>query len=68
MRGLSLLRQIAACVLLLLSLHAKEFLFIKPITVIGKGGDLTVRMLSERRAGKISGRRLQWDGEWRHIL
>ena len=30
----------------------KEFPFIKPITVTGKGGDLTVRMLSERRAGK----------------
>jgi ABC-type Fe3+ transport system substrate-binding protein len=30
----------------------KEFPFIKPITVTGKSGDLTVRMLSERRAGK----------------
>ena len=92
MGGLSLLRQIAACVLLLLSLHVaslpaatateepgwqsdwertlagakkegavylwgdaeithsdiiaaftKEFPFIKPIMVMGKGGDLTVR-------------------------
>jgi ABC-type Fe3+ transport system substrate-binding protein len=101
MRGLALLRQIAAA-LLLLSLHVaratpaamaaekpgwqsewertlagakkegevslwgdaeithpdivaaftKEFPFIKPITVTGKGGDLTVRILSERRAGK----------------
>ena len=103
MRGLSLLRQIAACVLLLLSLHVaraapaamaaekpgwqsdwertlagakkegavylwgdaeithsdiiaaftKEFPFIKPIMVTGKSGDLTVRLLSERRAGKF---------------
>ena len=102
MRGLALLRQIAACALVLLSLHVaratpaamaaekpgwqsewertlagakkegevslwgdaeithpdivaaftKEFPFIKPITVTGKGGDLTVRILSERRAGK----------------
>jgi hypothetical protein len=102
MRGLALLHQIAACALVLLSLHVaratpaamaaekpgwqsewertlagakkegevslwgdaeithpdivaaftKEFPFIKPITVTGKGGDLTVRILSERRAGK----------------
>ena len=101
-RGLALVRQIANCALLLLSLNVaqatpasmaaekpgwqsewertlagakkegavslwgdaeithpdivaaftKEFPFIKPITVTGKGGDLTVRMLSERRAGK----------------
>jgi iron(III) transport system substrate-binding protein len=31
----------------------KEFPFIKPITVTGKSGDLTVRLLSERRAGKF---------------
>jgi ABC-type Fe3+ transport system substrate-binding protein len=30
----------------------KEFSFIRPITVTGKSGDLTVRLLSERRAGK----------------
>ncbi|HEX9272728.1 MAG TPA: ABC transporter substrate-binding protein, partial [Candidatus Binatia bacterium] len=30
----------------------KEFPFIKPITVTGKGGDLTARILAERRAGK----------------
>lgn len=30
----------------------KEFPFIKPITVTGRVGDLTMRMLSERRAGK----------------
>jgi hypothetical protein len=31
---------------------AKEFPFIKPITVTGRVGDLTMRILSERRAGK----------------
>jgi ABC-type Fe3+ transport system substrate-binding protein len=30
----------------------KEFPFIKPITVTGRVGDLTLRILSERRAGK----------------
>jgi len=30
----------------------KEFPFIKPITVTGRVGDLTMRILSERRAGK----------------
>jgi ABC-type Fe3+ transport system substrate-binding protein len=30
----------------------KEFPFIKPITVTGKSGELTVRLLAERRAGK----------------
>jgi len=30
----------------------KEFPFIKPITVTGRVGDLTIRILSERRAGK----------------
>ena len=30
----------------------KEFPFIKPITVSGRVGDLTMRILSERRAGK----------------
>jgi hypothetical protein len=38
---------------------AKEFPFIKPITVTGRVGDLTMRILSERRAGKL-GRPLQW--------
>ena len=102
LRGLALLTKIAACTLLLLSLHVvpgapaataaekagwqsewertlagakkegtvslwgdqeithpdilaaftKEYPFIKPITVTGKGGDLTVRILAERRAGK----------------
>src|SRR5262245_49259491 len=36
----------------IISAFTKEFPFIKPITVTGKSGDLTVRMLSERRAGK----------------
>jgi iron(III) transport system substrate-binding protein len=31
---------------------AKEFPFIKPITVTGRVGDLTMRILAERRAGK----------------
>jgi len=31
---------------------SKEFPFIKPITVTGRVGDLTMRILSERRAGK----------------
>jgi iron(III) transport system substrate-binding protein len=31
---------------------AKEYPFIKPITVTGRVGDLTLRILSERRAGK----------------
>jgi iron(III) transport system substrate-binding protein len=30
----------------------KEFPFIKPITVTGKSGELTARLLAERRAGK----------------
>ncbi|HWP57389.1 MAG TPA: hypothetical protein VNL14_05845 [Candidatus Acidoferrales bacterium] len=32
---------------------AKEFPFIKPITVTGRVGDLTQRILAERRAGKF---------------
>jgi iron(III) transport system substrate-binding protein len=36
----------------IIAAFTKEFPFIKPITVTGKSGDLTVRMLSERRAGK----------------
>jgi ABC-type Fe3+ transport system substrate-binding protein len=31
----------------------KEFPFIKPVTVTGRVGDLTLRILSERRAGKF---------------
>lgn len=31
----------------------KEFPFIKPVTVTGRVGDLTTRILSERRAGKF---------------
>jgi iron(III) transport system substrate-binding protein len=31
---------------------SKEFPFIRPITVTGRVGDLTIRILSERRAGK----------------
>ncbi len=102
-RGITLLRQLAVCALLILSFHVaratpaataaekpgwqaewertlagakkegavylwgdaeithsdiiaaftKEFPFIKPIMVTGKSGDLTVRLLSERRAGKF---------------
>ena len=36
----------------ILAAFTKEYPFIKPITVTGKGGDLTVRILAERRAGK----------------
>ena len=36
----------------IIAAFTKEFPFIKPITVTGKSGDLTVRMVSERRAGK----------------
>jgi len=36
----------------IITAFTKEFPFIKPITVTGKSGDLTVRILSERRAGK----------------
>ena len=36
----------------IVSAFAKEFPFIKPITVTGRVGDLTQRILAERRAGK----------------
>jgi len=36
----------------ILSAFTKEFPFIKPITVSGRVGDLTQRILAERRAGK----------------
>jgi len=36
----------------IIAAFTKEYPFIKPITVTGKGGDLTVRILAERRAGK----------------
>ncbi len=37
----------------IIAAFTKEFPFIKPIMVTGKSGDLTVRLLSERRAGKF---------------
>ena len=36
----------------IIAAFTKEFPFIKPITVSGRVGDLTLRILSERRAGK----------------
>jgi iron(III) transport system substrate-binding protein len=36
----------------IIAAFTKEFPFIKPITVTGRVGDLTMRILSERRAGK----------------
>jgi iron(III) transport system substrate-binding protein len=36
----------------IIAAFTKEFPFIKPITVTGRVGDLTVRILAERRAGK----------------
>jgi iron(III) transport system substrate-binding protein len=36
----------------ILSAFTKEFPFIRPVTVTGRVGDLTLRILSERRAGK----------------
>jgi len=36
----------------ILAAFTKEFAFIKPITVTGRVGDLTQRILAERRAGK----------------
>jgi iron(III) transport system substrate-binding protein len=36
----------------IVSAFTKEFPFIRPVTVTGRVGDLTLRILSERRAGK----------------
>src|SRR5918996_5046578 len=36
----------------IIAAFTKEFPFIKPITVTGRVGDLTMRILAERRAGK----------------